>query len=97
MARFLPAGSSFANLPASAIGGGALNLGLGGEGVRGGGLGSRCCCCIADTAFANPPVAVRLEGGGGGGGPLPLPPVFWGLKSAPDVPDGGGGGGALVF
>jgi hypothetical protein len=39
VALFLPGkagASSCANLPASAIGGGALNLGFGGEGARGG-------------------------------------------------------------
>jgi hypothetical protein len=39
VARFLPGNEgaeSLANLPASAIGGGALNLGLGGDGARGG-------------------------------------------------------------
>lgn len=85
VALFLAAGvarSSCANLPASAIGGGALNLGLGGEGARGGlgdGLGGRC------PTGAGPP-AVRLEGGGAGGGPrfavLVLLPVFCGLRFA---------------
>jgi hypothetical protein len=85
-----------ANLPASASGGGARNLGCGvrggegdwtGESSRrgGGGDGGR------------PPTGLR-DGGGAGGGPLRLcdvAPVFCGLSF--DGAAGGGGGGTALF
>jgi hypothetical protein len=87
-----------ANFPASAIGGGALNLGcgvVGGDGEGGG-----------DSALGGdgglPPTGLR-DGGGAGGGPLLLDvvlaivaPVFCGLNLGRDAaPGGGGGGGAF--
>ena len=90
--------SWFANLPASASGGGALNRGLGGDGARGGlgeGLGGRW---IDGDAF--PAAADFLGGGGAGGGPRfevpPDEPVFCGLKVAALTAPGGGGGGAFA-
>lgn len=83
----LVTGGSLANLPASAIGGGALNRGLSGDGSRVGlGLGLDVLCIAGDA-----PPAFLLDGGGAGGGPLPDDPVFCGLKLAAT---GGGGGGA---
>jgi hypothetical protein len=87
-----------ANFPASAKGGGALNLGCGVEGGDGEGGG--------DSALGGdgglPPTGLR-DGGGAGGGPLLLDvglavvaPVFCGLNLGRDaVAEGGGGGGAL--
>lgn len=95
-----------ANLPASAIGGGARNTGLGGP--EGGG-GDACRggdgTGLADElrvggAGASGRVPVLRAGGGAGGGPLLEPPVFWGLIGASfagGALGGGGGGGAFVF
>lgn len=76
LARPLEGGSGFARMPASASGGGTLNVRRGGDGSRGGlgeGLGGRW---TAD-AF---PAADFLGGGGAGGGPRfdvpPDEPVF---------------------
>ncbi len=88
-----------ANFPASAMGGGARNLGCGlaaGDGVRGGGESERA----GDDVL--PGTGLR-DGGGAGGGPLRLledapVPVFCGLSpecGAADGGAGGGGGGAL--
>lgn len=91
-------GSWFANLPASAIGGGALKRGLGGDGARGG-LGDRLGGLWTAGAAG---VADFLGGGGAGGGPRldvpPEEPVFCGLKFAAtgDGALGGGGGGAFA-
>lgn len=88
-----PAGSAY--FPASASGGGALNLrtgcagGAGGEGSRGGG----------DIASSVGSVRA-LRDGGGGGGPRRLPefvPVPWGLIVFTLGTPGGGGGGARGF
>lgn len=81
-----------ANLPASAIGGGARNRGCGvagGEGVLAGGDTERG----GDGAL--PPTGL-LDGGGAGGGPRRLEdvPVFSGLILEGGAA-GGGGGGAL--
>lgn len=59
--------SGTANLPASAKGGGALNLRAGGDGSRGGGGGE------ADSSGAS---ALVFRAGGGGGGPLRLPELL---------------------
>lgn len=95
-ARFGGAGAWFANLPASAIGGGALKTGLGGPG---GGVASRVGECGAglcdEVRLADASCRVRRAGGGCGGGPrfdVVVLPVCWGLRGAPG---GGGGGGAL--
>ena len=80
-----------ANLPASANGGGARNLGWGlasGDGVAGGDLDLDGDGALAATGLR--------DGGGAGGGPLRLAvvdPVFSGLSRA--AGGGGGGGGAL--
>ena len=87
-----------ANLPASAIGGGARNLGAGGPGgeaCRGGEGGTG----LAEDArwTGAPSLRVRRVGGGAGGGPL-REPVFCGLIVVlPGAGPGGGGGGALDF
>lgn len=101
-ARVRPEGCSAgpsltANLPASAMGGGARNLGCGlaagGEGVlvRGGELDR-------GGEEALPGTGLR-DGGGAGGGPLRLDeaevPVFSGLTLEGGAAGGGGGGGAL--
>lgn len=83
-----PAGS--ANLPASAIGGGALNLRTGGDGSRGGGgVGSSGA---SERVFRD---------GGGGGGPrllVELDPVSCGLIEVTfGVGGADGGGGGAVF
>ena len=94
-ARFGGGGGSFAYLPASAMGGGALKTGLGGpggEGCRGGDDGAGLAEEVRLGAGAS--VLVRLAGGGAGGGPLleaDVPPVFWGLRGV-RAPGGGGGG-----
>jgi hypothetical protein len=84
-----------ANFPASAMGGGALNLGCGVEGGDGEGGGDSALG--GDDAL--PPTGLRA-GGSAGGGPLLLEvaldviaPVFCGLKPGKDVAAGGGGGG----
>lgn len=85
-----------AYLPASAIGGGARNLGRGGDGSLGLVDVVDSPSCPAGDASMRP----RLEGGGGGGPRRPplLLPVFCGLSGA-DLggggADGGGGGGAF--
>ena len=86
-----------ANLPASASGGGARNLGCGLEGGDGDGSGG-------DSGLGGegglPPTGLR-DGGGAGGAPLLLDvldnvaPVFCGL-TLDDGADGGGGGGAAL-
>lgn len=82
-----------AYFPASAMGGGALNLVRGGEGSLAG----------ADEASSSSSSLLSgralLDGGGGGGAPrrpLPLPSVFCGLRLGRNAEgaDGGGGGGA---
>lgn len=78
------------NLPASAIGGGARNLGLGGDGSRG----------EADAPSSCASGRVLRDGGGGGGAPRRLPellPVLWGLTLGAGGAEGGGGGGAFPF
>ena len=105
VARCLNAGAGaveLANLPASAIGGGALNFmaGRGGEGVRSGdleaGLGD-----FAGNGLAWLSTRLRRAGGNAGGGPLldePVLPVFWGLMllvRLGGTAGGGGGAGAL--
>jgi hypothetical protein len=97
----LPGGDVWdtANFPASAIGGGALNLGCGVDGGDGDGGG--------DSALGGdgglPPTGLR-DGGGAGGGPLLLDavldmvaPVFCGLNPGKDAAAGGGGGGGGAF
>ena len=99
-ARGLLGAGWFANLPASAIGGGARKTGLGGPG---GGVASR----VGDGGAGLPDelrltdvsCLVRRAGGGAGGGPRldeEVLPVFWGLRDeAIGGALGGGGGGAL--
>jgi hypothetical protein len=84
-----------ANFPASAIGGGALNLGCGVDGGDGDGGGESALG--GDGGL--PPTGLR-DGGGAGGGPLLLDvvpdmvaPVFCGLNLGKDAAAGGGGGG----
>jgi hypothetical protein len=98
------------NLPASAIGGGAVNLGGGGPGGGGGvGVGGGEACRggdgtgLSDEFLLNIPITggsifVLRAGGGAGGGPR-LEPVCWGLRAAACAGGalGGGGGGALDF
>jgi hypothetical protein len=86
-----------ANLPASAIGGGALNFnaGRGGDGVRSGDSAGDFGSGTEIDAWLD-----LLDGGGAGGGPLfeeMVLPVCWGLRDfiLPGGADGGGGGGAL--
>lgn len=105
-ARLRPEGcmagpSLTANLPASAMGGGARNLGCGGlgagggDGVLAGGGGE-----LDRGGEGALPGTGRRDGGGAGGGPLRLEeavvPVFSGLILAGGADGGGGGGGALV-
>lgn len=102
-ARLGGAGGKFANLPASASGGGALNTGLGGpgggEGSRGGdggaGLPDEFLLMVVASVF------VLRAGGGAGGGPrfdAVVLPVFCGLIGPlTGAALGGGGGGALAL
>ena len=85
-----------ANLPASAIGGGALNFGWGGDGVLSGDFEGGVGCRGGEGAAL---LTNRLfrAGGGAGGGPLlddTELPVFCGLRelSLPGAAAGGGGG-----
>lgn len=84
-----------ANLPASARGGGARNLGCGGndgEGVRGGESS------LGRGGDGRPATGLR-DGGGAGGGPLRLDdvaPVFCGLSLGGPAAGGGGGGAGGV-
>ena len=96
----------WANLPASAMGGGARNF-------KGGGPGGGDACLggegagLEDEALLlggaeGASVLVLLAGGGAGGGPLldaVVPPVFCGLIGVILTGGalGGGGGGALDF
>lgn len=82
-------------MPASAMGGGALNLsaGCGGDGVRSGDS-------VGESFGGSEMEALWLlrDGGGAGGGPLfekMVLPVCWGLMDfiLPGGADGGGGGG----
>lgn len=70
-ARLGGGGGWFANLPASAIGGGALNTGLGGPGGGDGSRGGEGGAGLADELRLTPgaSVLVRRAGGGAGGGP----------------------------
>ena len=71
-ARCVDAGTvalEFANLPASAIGGGALNLGRGGEGVRSGDLEGGLGGFAGDRVMWLS-TRLRRAGGNAGGGPL---------------------------
>lgn len=70
--------STLANFPASGNGGGALNLGRGGDGGAGGGLAS----LAGPSALAD-----RLGAGGGGGAPRLVD------DDDDEAPPGGGGGG----
>lgn len=90
-----------ANLPASAIGGGALNFNAGpprgGDGVRSGDLGGDSDCCKFMFWLSG---RFLRDGGGAGGGPLldeTVLTVFWELSEF-NLPgaaeEGGGGGGA---
>lgn len=91
-----------ANFPASAIGGGARNLGLCGDDSRGGDLGGESWSDREGTGCSG---RALLEGGGGGGAPRrpdALLPVFCGLMvfvfdAEGGAEGGGGGGGALAF
>jgi len=102
-ARFLEgrAGASFANFPASASGGGALNRGGGGPGGGDGCLGGDGVFWRRDGAdgAGNGTGRAPLRGGGGAGaGPLDADvlPVFCGLILLVGGAFGGGGGGALA-
>jgi hypothetical protein len=87
-----------ANLPASASGGGARNLGWGvkgGEGDRGG----ESSLFGGGGDGGRPPTGLR-DGGGAGGGPLRLDdvvPVFCGLSFGSPADGGGSGGAALLL
>lgn len=87
-----------AYLPASAIGGGALNLGRGGDGSLCGGNGS----LFGEAGGEAAEISTARLGGGGGGAPRRLePPVCCGLieggLETGGGAEGGGGGGALAF
>lgn len=95
--------TEFANFPASAIGGGARNRGLCGDGSRGGDCGGES---LSGREGADGSGRALREGGGGGGAPRrpdALLPVFCGLMvfdldaGVGAVEGGGGGGGAFVF
>lgn len=70
-----------ASLPASAMGGGTRNAGLGGEGSR---------CGTGESLLAP-----DLLGAGGGGGPLRLAAGGGGGALDPAPLTGGGGGGGV--
>lgn len=82
--------SARASFPASGSGGGTWNLGLGGDGSRGG-VGS--LATAADSAFPD------LLGAGGGGGAPPRRGAGGGGGALEPVPltGGGGGGGVECF
>jgi hypothetical protein len=80
-ALFGGAGGRFANLPASAIGGGALKTGFGGPGGGEGSRGGDGGAGLADELrlMLGVSVLVRRAGGGAGGGPrleVVVLPVF---------------------
>jgi hypothetical protein len=101
LALFGGAGGRFANFPASAIGGGALNTGFGGPGGGEGSRGGDDGAGLAEEARLTPgaSVFVRRAGGGAGGGPRFEAPVCWGLigPRTGALIGGGGGAGALDF
>ena len=82
-----------AYFPASAIGGATLNLGLGGDGVRGG------VACAAGEIAVDGSIRALRGAGGAGGGPrrdAVVLPVFCGLIGRwPPGGTAGGRGGAL--
>lgn len=102
-ALFGGAGGRLANLPASAIGGGALNTGFGGPGGGDGSRGGDGGAGLAEELRVMPGASVFVlrAGGGAGGGPrfdVVVLPVFCGLMGPlTGGALGGGGGGALDF
>ena len=64
-------GGVWANLPASAMGGGARNFGRGGEGSRGDSGGG-----VGGVGSSGASLRALRDGGGGGGAPRRLPELF---------------------